>query len=211
MFRQQIAELSNDLWILGWADMMIANAKGSGGGIEEAWNWMRARMPVIPFISEFSSLLLLANDNPEAARAIIVETSPGWMEPEEWELLIDSNPTSACMFAWTLVQTGDAEMGQALLKQSLAYIEEMPAFVEHPDSWNIEACYLLAGNNEKALEIIESQLAHNHLFWWKTIHQLSMFEAVRHEPRYQAVHTEVEARLAQQREAVAQMNLETGP
>jgi tetratricopeptide (TPR) repeat protein len=211
MFRQSIADLSTELWVLGWADMMIANAKGSAGGIAEAFNWMRPRMPPIPFITEFSSLLFLANDNPEGARDIIVESSPGWMEPEKWGLLIDSNPTSACMVAWTLVQTGDTKLGQALLKQSLAYIEEMPAFVEHPDSWNIEACYLLAGDNEKALEIIESQLVHNHLFWWKTIHKLSMFEAVRHEPRYQAVRAEVGRRLNEQREAVSQMNLETGP
>lgn len=211
IFRQSIADLSSELWLLGWADMMIANSKGSAGGVAEAWNWMRPRAPLIPFVAEFSAMLHLANGNPEGARAIIVDSSPGWLEPEEWGLLIDSNPTSACMVAWTLVQTGDTELGQDLLKQSLAYIEDLPALVEHPDSWNIEACYLLAGNNEKAMEIIESQLAHNHLFFWKTIHRLPMFEAVRHEPRYQAVRAEVEARLAQQREAVNQMNLETGP
>ena len=165
----------------------------------------------IPFVAELSSLLKLAHGDPAGARAIFLESSPGWIDPDQWGQLIDANPSAACVMAWTLGHTGDEVLGSALLQKSLAYVEELPSYIEHADNQNIDICYLAAGENEKALEIIESKLAHNHLFWWNTFHQLPMYELVRHEPRYQAIQAEVDRRLAEQREAVAQMNLETGP
>ncbi|MBT8061340.1 MAG: hypothetical protein KJO85_01570, partial [Gammaproteobacteria bacterium] len=212
VYRQKLADINEEFWMLGWADLTIAHGKNNSAGVEEAWNWLRPRVPPgLSFINEFAGLMRLAYGDPREAREILVQSSPGWLERNEWAQLIDRAPDMACVTAWTLAQTGDEELGLALLDQALAFVERMPTYVEHADNWKIEVCYLAVGNTDKAMQIIETQLAHNHLFWWKTYHQLPMYEAVRFEPRYQEIRTEVERRLAEQREKVAQMNLGTGP
>ena len=74
-----------------------------------------------------------------------------------------------------------------------------------------ELCYLTSGDLEKALQSVETQLAHNHLFGWKIYHQLPMYDLIRFEPRYQEALAERERRIALQREAIEKMNTEAGP
>jgi len=83
--------------------------------------------------------------------------------------------------------------------------------MEHSERYRIEMCYLAAGQTEKAMEVVETLLAHNHLHWWNTYHQLPMYEAIRFEPRYREINEEAQRRLAGQRETVARMMSEAGP
>ena len=87
----------------------------------------------------------------------------------------------------------------------------MPATIEHADWYVPDICYLTAGDTEKALESIETQLSHNHLGDWHWLHRMPMYDLIRHEPRYQAAWSERERRLAEQREAIAVMETEAGP
>lgn len=210
-YRQKLADISDQDWRLGWADMQISLANGNTSGVREAWDWMRPRLPISSTFIPSIATLVLANGDLAEAREIYMEQDPDWMNPEEWERLVDSDPTSACLVAWTLAQTGNEAMGAALLDQTLAFITTLPGLIEHADSLNAQFCYLAAGDTEKALTLIETQLAHNHLSWWRVYDQLPMYEQIRHEPRYQAAMTERDRRLAIQREAVEQMNAETAP
>ncbi|MEE8306900.1 MAG: hypothetical protein V3R81_06515, partial [Gammaproteobacteria bacterium] len=72
-------------------------------------------------------------------------------------------------------------------------------------------CYLTAGDTEKALLSIETQLAHNHLADWYIVHQMPMYDQIRHEPRYQAVLAERERRISVQRENIEKMAADTQP
>ena len=74
-----------------------------------------------------------------------------------------------------------------------------------------EICYLTAGDTEKALLSIETQLTHNHLVDWHIAHQMPMYDQIRHEPRYQAAWAERERRLSVQRENIEKMAAETQP
>ena len=121
---------------------------------------------------------------------------------------MDINPPRACLVAWTLAQTGDETLGDALLDQSLAFIDTLPGLIEDVSSLPLQHCYLVAGYTEKALTHIESRLANNHLLYWKTDDQLPMYEQIRFEPRYQAAMAERDRRLAVQREAIDQMTAE---
>jgi hypothetical protein len=76
---------------------------------------------------------------------------------------------------------------------------------EHPDQRFPEICYLTVGDTEKALLSIETQLAHNHLSDWYIVHQMPMYDQIRHEPRYQAVLAERERRISVQRENIEKM------
>jgi len=209
-YRQSLSEISAQDWRLGWSDLWINQANANAGGVREAWNWMKPRLPISVDIVQSIAPLALANFDLAEARETIMEAEPGWMNPEAWERLIDRDPSIACLAAWTLTQTGDEAMGTALLDQTLAFVAALPGLIEHDDIWDSQFCYLAAGDTEKALVQIETQLAHNHLFAWKLYDQLPMYEQIRHEPRYQAAMTERDRRLAIQREAVDQMNKETG-
>ncbi len=209
-YREGLAYINDQDWRLGWSDMLINHANGNASGVRESWNWMKPRLPISTTIIPAVAMLMLANGDLAEAREIYLEADPEWMNPEEWERLVDNDPTSACLIAWTLTQTGEETLGAALLDQTLAFMATLPGLVEHADIWNAQFCYLAAGDTEKALTLIETQLAHNHLDSWNIYDQLPMYEQIRHEPRYQAAMAERERRLAIQREAVNQMNAEAG-
>ncbi len=203
-YREGLAYINGQDWRLGWSDMLINHANGNASGVRESWNWMKPRLPISTTIIPAVAMLMLANGDLAEAREIYLEADPEWMNPEVWERLVDNDPTSACLIAWTLTQTGEETLGASLLDQTLAFMTTLPGLVEHADIWNAQFCYLAAGDTEKALTLIETQLAHNHLDSWNIYDQLPMYEQIRHEPRYQAAMTERERRLAIQREAVDQ-------
>jgi hypothetical protein len=68
-----------------------------------------------------------------------------------------------------------------------------------------------AGDTEKALLSIETQLAHNHLSAWGLVHQMPMYDLIRHEPRYQAAWAEREWRISVQRENIEKWQRKQNP
>ena len=111
--------------------------------------------------------------------------------------------------AISLLRTG---LGNELLRQTTAFHEEtLPAAVEHADLWMPDICYLTSGDNEKALNSIEAQLEHNHIYRRDLIYRYPMYDQIRDEPRFQAVVEERERRIAIQREKVAQMDAKQSP
>ena len=83
--------------------------------------------------------------------------------------------------------------------------------MQHADAWSPEICYLTSGDTEQALDSIEMQLDHGHLYWRDLIFRMPMYDQIRDEPRFQAVVEERERRIAIQREAVAQMDAVSPP
>jgi hypothetical protein len=145
--------------------------------------------------------LILGDKN--RARAIYLSAVPGWLEPDQWQDLLYRYPEDGCIVAWLLLNTGDEDLGGQLLQQSTVYLEEtLPFADEHADWMASEICYLTAGDTNKALQTIETKLAHNHLIYWDDYHQLPMYDQIRFEPRYQAALEERERRIAAQREAI---------
>ena len=209
-YRQMAEDINDQDWRLGLYDMLINLENGNATGMREAWGWMKARLPISTNVIPGVAMLTLANGDTAEAREIFTEHEPGWLVSEEWERLVDGDPASACLVAWTLKQTGDEAMGAALLDHTLKFITTLPGLLEHDDRLNSQFCYLAAGDTEKALTHIETQLAHNHLTGWQAFNQLPMYEQIRSEPRYQLAMSERERRLAIQREAVDQMNAEAG-
>jgi hypothetical protein len=209
-YRQVIADISDRDWRVGWADTLINAADGNKGGMREAWNWTSSRVPKQAQFSSIAAFLELAHGDPATARKIYLATDPDWTIPEAWARLIDRDPSVGCLVAWTLTRTGDETLGAALLDQTLAYFETLPSLVEHHEVWDPQFCYLMAGDTEKALTTIKSQLADNDLTFWKTNDRLPMYEQIRFEPRYQAATAEYERRIAEQRKAVEQVKTGTG-
>ncbi len=150
----------------------------------------------------------------QLSREIYLSVEPRWLEPDQWPALMgdDSTMETGCIVAWLFMNTGDQELGTALLQQTTAYIEDsLPLMTEHPGQLFPETCYLTAGDTEKALLSIETRLAHNHLSDWHFVHPMPMYDLIRHEPRYQAALAERERRISVQRENIEKMAADTQP
>jgi len=209
-YRNRLSDLNNQDWQLGWLDMGINLARGNTGGIRDAWNWMRTRVPNRPSHSEDAALLHLTLGDPMSTREIYLDANPDWINPEAWAYLVDRNPGTACLVAWTFANTGDEALGSALLDQTLDFIGALPGLIENSYTSESQFCYLMSGDIEKALVQIETQLANNYLVSWQTWDKLPMYEQIRLEPRYQTALAERDRRIAEQRIIIDQMNAEAG-
>jgi hypothetical protein len=153
--------------------------------------------------------MALAQGDIQLSREIYLSVEPRWLEPDQWPALMGNGfrvMETGCIVAWLFMNTGDQELGTALLQQTTAYIEDtLPLMTEHPDQLFPETCYLTAGDTEKALLSIETALAHNHLSDWYIFHRMPMYDLIRHEPRYQAALAERERRISVQRENIEKM------
>jgi TolB-like protein/DNA-binding winged helix-turn-helix (wHTH) protein/Tfp pilus assembly protein PilF len=208
--RDKMADSGAIGWMLDYVDVLIRFDNGNPTDIREAINRL---LPKMQHTSSRQNglrlslgLIALARGDIQLSREIYLSVEPRWLEPDQWPALIISNVSSnvtGCIVASLLMNTGDQELGAALLQQSTAFIEDpLTLLTVHPDQFFPDLCYLTAGDTEKALLSIETQLDHNHLNDWNVVHKLRMYDLIRNEPRYQAAWAERERRIAVQREAV---------
>ena len=212
--RDKLAGSGAEEWMLGFADVHISFGKGNPAGTRETINWLLPKTQQNYLRVRLGSIALAQGDI-QLSREIYLSVEPRWLEPDQWPGLMGSDfwgNQTGCIVAWLFLNSGDQELGTALLEQTTAYIEDsMPLLTEHPDRYFPDTCYLTAGDTEKALLSIETQLAHNHLNDWYIVHQMPMYDQIRHEPRYQAVLAERERRISVQRENIEKMAADQVP
>ena len=209
--RKKMVNLGAKKWRLGIIDVLISSFKDNTAGTREVINELLPEIQHSPFWVRFLSFIALIQVDAQLSRDLSLSVEPGWLEPDQWPQLIERTRNYGCIVAWVLMNTGDQELGAALLEQSTAYIEEnLPLVTEHPDRYFPDTCYLAAGDIEKALRSIETQLAHNHLYAWNAEHRMPIFDLIRDEPRYQAAWAERERRIAVQRAALAKSESGSG-
>lgn len=194
-------------WLVGFADVWLGVARNNVAGTRESLNWLLPRIDKFQYFKELAGPVEMLLGDKDRARKLFVKANPAWLDPNQWERLIQDNPRYPCIFSWILINTGDEELGNDLLRQTTTFLDEtLPAAVEHADRWTPDICYLTSGDIEKALNSIETQLEHGHLYWRDLFYRLPMYDQIRDEPRFRAVVEERERRIAIQRETVAQMN-----
>jgi len=202
---------ANHLWT-AFMTVIGSMSNDNPAGSREAINWVLPKLKYYPGLTNLMGNFELVMGDTNRSRDIYLTVSPGWLEPDAWEQLISQFTTQACLVSWVLINTGDQQLGTDLLVQTIEYLDEaLPAVIEHADAFAPETCYLTAGDTEKALSSLETQLAHNHLFGWDISFRLPMYDLIRTEPRFLAVIAERERRVAKQREAIAKMNAGTAP
>jgi len=201
--RERLSELDANHPSVGYADIGINLYKNNPAGTRESINWLLPKITDNLFATMYMGNVELLLGDKNRAREIYLLSVPGWLNPDQWQDLISIYNTYGCIFSWILINTGDPKLGEQLLKQTTVFLNEtLPDVDEHADLYAPEICYLTAGDTEKALQSIETYLAHNHLSGWKEFHQLPMYDLIRHEPRYQAALQERERRIAVQSEAI---------
>jgi Tfp pilus assembly protein PilF len=205
---------AEELW-LGFADVHRSFGTGNPTGTREIINWLLPKFQSNSIYRPRLGSIALAQGDIQLSREIYLSGEPRWLEPDQWPGLMGTDywrMQTGCIVAWLFLNSGDQELGTALLEQTTAYVEDsMPLLTEHYDGFFPETCYLTAGDTEKALLSIETQLAHNHLADWYIVHQMPMYDQIRHEPRYQAVLAEYERRISVQRENIEKMAADQMP
>jgi TolB-like protein/Tfp pilus assembly protein PilF len=208
--RDKLPDSGADEWMSGFMDVQMKLGKADPADTLDAINRL---LPKIPnrtnyLTRRFLGSMALSQGDMQRSREIYLSVEPRWLEPDQWPALMNVNRMmeTGCIVAWLFMNTGDQELGRALLQQTTTYIEDaLPLLTEHPEQLFSETCYLAAGDTEKALQIIETQLAHNHLTNWFIAHAMPMYDQIRNEPRYQAAWAERERRVSVQRENVERM------
>jgi TolB-like protein/DNA-binding winged helix-turn-helix (wHTH) protein/Tfp pilus assembly protein PilF len=213
LVRERMASLGAPESLLGFADVIITSNKSlitqEPADALESINTINRLLPKIGH-SQFQNMVVafiaLTLGDIQLSREIYLTSNPGWLEPDQWPELVERSRRDSCIVAWVLMNTGDEKLGSALLRRAISYIDDsLPLAVEHSD-WDFpEVCYLAAGDTEKALLSIETQLSHNHLYAWHFVHVLPMYDQIRHEPRYQAAWAEYKRRIGVQRENIEKM------
>jgi TolB-like protein len=201
---------TNNIWA-GFIEVEINLLQDNPDGAREAINWLLPKVKNQGNNVQWLAMLNLLSGDEQGARDIFVSADPGWTEQPQWQGLIEHYATMGCIVSWLFMNTGDEQLGSDLLAQTTTFLEQsLPAVIEHADLWQPDICYLAAGDKEKALTSIETQLSHNHLANWPYIHDLPIYDEIRFNPRYQAVVEEYQRRVGLQREAIEAARQETG-
>ncbi len=209
---RRMEELDANNWLTAFTNVPASLMHHNPAGTQEAINWALPKLRVQPFYARIIGQVQLQIGDIQKARRIYLAANPGWMTASEWPGLIDQGTGHACTVAWILMRTGDEAIGASLLKQTLAYYENiLPGAIEHADLKLGDICYLAAGKPEKALALIETQVEHGHLFLMNETHALPMYDQIRTEPRYLAAMAKRESKISAQRDTLAQTKAETAP
>jgi len=145
----------------------------------------------------------LAIGDKDRARILYLSANPDWLNPNHRHTR-QSLIGHGCIVAWILMNTGDREQGENLLRQAISSFNDTsrPNF-EHSDEQRPEVCYLTDGDVEKALNTVETQIAHGHFYDWHIYSRLPMYDLIRDHARYEAALQERERRMRRQRELIA--------
>ena len=169
------------------------------------------QMPSSPYPYRINGYLYNMMRDYARARASFELSDPAFFDRSTWRSSIEEDPRQGCRTAWILTQTGDATMGAELLTATLSYLEdELPGYMEHADRYGTEWCYVVRGDNEKALAAIETAVEHGHFQGWYFWRKHPEMQPLWGTPRFEAAMQRVAEELARQRENLSRMKAEAG-
>jgi len=197
----------------GFFDVWSNLAKGNKPAAREAFNWLLPRAQKASLPLEFFGIMKTALGTPAQARELFAQSNPDWLVVDRWQNVIEQQQETACIFAWTLSQTGDPELGQQLAQLTIKYLtEDLPAVIEHAQANHSAAvCQIVTGDIDQVFTTNDTLLRHNHLDFDRTRASQFPFTApFRQDPRYQDFLAEYDRLIEIQRQAVAKLDEEAG-
>jgi tetratricopeptide (TPR) repeat protein len=209
--RNEITELSPDHVVSAVADVVVNVHRSNHAATREAISYALPKAKDMPLLVNFLASIAAAEGDLQRARDIYLAQFPGWMIPEQWNALINQYPKDACIVSWLLIRTGDEPLGRRLLDEASQFLEQdLPAVMEHADTYWPEMCQAARGDFEKALASMETQINHNHLMYWKLGSRMPLFDPLRDDPRFIAIQQEYERKIAVQSAEIDAMRAEAG-
>jgi TolB-like protein/Flp pilus assembly protein TadD len=135
--RDELAGFGAEEWRLGFLDVRINFGNENPADTLESINRLLPTMQhttsIVP--RRILGSMALALGDIQFSREIYLSVEPRWLEPDQWPALMgDDLMETGCIVAWLFMNTGNQELGTALLQQTTAYIEDsLPLLNEHPD------------------------------------------------------------------------------
>jgi len=152
------------------------------------------------------ALVNMLRSDQTAFRAIAEEVFSAFYDRKTFQEGFKERPSIGCGVAWSLIRTGDEEMGLDLARQTIEYISSyLPGGEE---GFSIALCYMVLDQPEQALTVLESAVSNGKVSGWWLDFQHPAYQLLQYEPRFIAVQAEIQTILAGQRENLQQMNLE---
>lgn len=172
------------------AELSLAEARGLSDQTRTIAGKLLEEFGQNPEVIMYIADVQLVMGDVDAARTVL-ERLPDLRDRRRWRSRVRANPIMACRVGWIFMQYEDEQFGQYLLELSIRYLdEELSPVREHVDMYQPEICYLAAGDTDRALQIIEVQLEHNHLANWIPEHRSPIYDPIRDLPRYLAAMAE---------------------
>jgi len=205
--QERINALNPDSFYGAYTELLFALDSDDAPAAREAIEWTLkrggGRAPVLFRIAEY----LLALGDVERASALYLQAEPDWLHPEAWKNLIPNDFSGGCLVAWVLLHSGKEDLGRQLLDKAMVFQEQqLPAAVEHPDRFNADVCYLAAGHQDKALEVMATQVADGQIFSWVRWHRMPVYDPIRLDPRYLSLLEQRKQLIETQRQAIEKMD-----
>jgi tetratricopeptide (TPR) repeat protein len=207
---EQAQEIDSEHFTVGVIDLLLNVSQGNYSGALEVAQWITPKVAGISDFLEFVSIVHTLNGDWKRARELMLQAFPSYGSSDSWAVQIEDSMDIACRMAEIYIRTNDEAMGEKLIDDVLTYHARVKTLIEDQDRIAPAACWVLRGDYDLALGAVESWVAaKQHSFWW-LVYKLPVFDTIRAEPRFQAAMQAIEADVAEQRQLLAEMNLETG-
>jgi TolB-like protein/Tfp pilus assembly protein PilF len=204
--RDQMQNIDPQHWRLGWADMALNIAQGNFAGAREGARWMAARVAQEPDLLEIVAFTQMLGGEYSEARETLRQATPGWEDPAQWDELIPSNVFDACVVAGMFAGSGDTQLAQNLVERTIDYYSDLETRRERAYPWAPVDCWIIKGDYDRALDLLEIQVANNYFAYWWVIYEWPWWDALRSDPRFQAAMQNITEKVAVQRELIDEMN-----
>ncbi|MDX1459736.1 MAG: hypothetical protein R3348_01650 [Xanthomonadales bacterium] len=202
--RQKVQASNQEHLFTALIDMLHNMYTGNTDAALETATWMHERMGRQPFFQRIIGFLHNMKRDYAATRLAFERSDPDFFSRDRWQAALRRDPAMGCLIGWVLMQTGDEELGRDLVDVTIHHvINELPKYIAHADSISIEACYLAKGDLDRALDHVETMVAHRHLegFFFLRLHP--NYEPLWGHPRFEAAMAEVDALIKEQRDNLA--------
>ncbi len=207
--KRQIADRDEQHWSMGWVESLESMYQENYAAALESAKWVNQKLGNFPqFQNVFGWVSLLNQDYQKAQQAFLI-SQPRYFNRSTWRAAIEADPGSGCMMAYVMSRNGEEALGADLVRMTLSYLEnELPNHIEHADRYPYEACYLLEGDYDKAMDSLEITFEHSHYSGWWLWTKLPLYEPLRGSERFEALMQKFHAKAAEQRANLALLEAE---
>ncbi len=211
--REKMVAIDEESLQVAWLDAISAMGEGNTAGALEQLGWIDSRMGGLPFVKQIQGNVYTMQGDARNARTAFEAYDDSYFDPDTWREPITRSPRDACLAGWMMINTGETRLGQALIDEAITFFEnELPEYVDHTDNWGAEECYVLRGDIESALRIVETRFEHAHFEYWHFYNRFPHLAPLVRDPRFAELDHQVEAIMAEQRENLARIDAEgAGP
>jgi TolB-like protein/cytochrome c-type biogenesis protein CcmH/NrfG len=209
--KNQMAALDARHWSTGWLETLESIKQKNYAAALESARWVDKQIGEIPQFQNVYGFVYALNNDFQKARQAFAIAYPKFFDRSTWRAAIELSPGDGCFMAYIMSRSGENELSADLLKMTLSYLEnELPNYIEHADRYGYDSCYLMTGDNDKAMDQLETAFEHGHYGAWWIWTNFSLYEPLRGTDRFEAMMQEILATGTTQRANLARMELEAG-